>query len=392
MPPEINRNLNRKFGTYQDYSGARSDLIFPSVKQQKIMRYGTSGNYGYPDFPANRDVGQDFYLEESYTSYGGCPVGVCKGRGPYDNTRYYGEFFVDGSSAAMPPLVYSPSAWGPEAYRRMKPTQPSFQGLNAIYELKDLPGMLRNRFHKNGLKDLANFHLALQFGWIPLLNDVANLIITQKKLEKRLAWLLRNNGKPIRTRVDLSNSSNATVLSDGEVASALYPAPPYIFMRWPHQKVTLVTGDRVWASARFRYWLPAGPGEVVYKDKLMRRLYGFQPTPSVIYNMIPWTWLIDWFSNAGDCVSNLDAGVADRLAADHFYCMREVYSTRLTEATGWFQSLDNQEFSANGRSQATWSVKARAKGDPFGWNSDESTLNAMQLSILGALGLSRVLR
>lgn len=124
----------------------------------------------------------------------------------------------------------------------------------------------------------------------------------------------------------------------------------------------------------------------------MAYLFGLTPTPQVIWNAIPWSWLADWFSNAGDVLSNLDTGVADRCAADYFYVMREkgiiityncdFYLANTTRYEGNHFSLDSV-------AQAT--TKSRLRGDPFGFHLSEINLNPMQLSILGALGLSRLL-
>ena len=42
------------------------------------------------------------------------------------------------------------------------------------------------------------------------------------------------------------------------------------------------------------------------RTQLIRRKLGTDLTPSDLYNLIPWTWLVDWFGGLGDYVSLLD--------------------------------------------------------------------------------------
>jgi hypothetical protein len=64
-------------------------------------------------------------------------------------------------------------------------------------------------------------------------------------------------------------------------------------------------------------------------------MFGFQPTPSLIYNLTPWTWLIDYFTNLGDLYDNLSRGVEDRLIAEYFYLMHERTRKSVTDASHW---------------------------------------------------------
>jgi hypothetical protein len=123
---------------------------------------------------------------------------------------------------------------------------------------------------------------------------------------------------------------------------------------------------------------------------MLFRLYGLRPTPSVIYNAIPWSWLIDWFSNAGDIIENLEVGVADRLAADYMYMMRENWGHVERFSTARIYRENGIIADITSTSQRLLSVKTRVLGDPFGFNTSANNLTGMQLSILGALGLSRL--
>jgi len=210
-------------------------------------------------------------------------------------------------------------------------------------------------------------------------------------MQKKLAQLLRDNGKPVRRRVTLADSttnpSHSSGLSYGNVTPGFVSQFYRKAGRWTQ---TDYTQDRVWASCRARYWLPDGPRDIAWKRRMIAALYGLNPTPSVIYNMIPWTWLIDWFSNTGDMISNMDAGVADRLAYDYCYVMREYSVIRKMTGEAHFWHPNQVPCDVSVSSETIAVSKQRGPGDPFGWNTPQDSLSSMQLSILGALGMSRL--
>jgi len=274
----------------------------------------------------------------------------------------------------------------------MKPTEPEFQFLNAAYELRELPGMLRQRFLQGpGLHKIGDFYLALEFGWKPLLHDVRSLVDFQRRAQKRLKQLLRDNGKPVRRAIMLSDTATSPVITSGSLYAALQPVlVTQYYASQPTWRQTEWSEERIWASARFRYWLPGGPRDIAWRRKMLNRLFGLTPTPQVIYNAIPWTWLIDWFSNLGDLIGNLDNGVADRLAADYNYVMRERHNYREYYAQGKFRDPAGKTFAVSASALSDQLRLTRVVGGPFEPSVLEKDLNGRQLAILGAMGLSRM--
>jgi hypothetical protein len=309
-----------------------------------------------------------------------------------------GFFWWDGPLAAKGVTVSDPlviptgESWAASAYNKMKPTKPEFQALNALYELRELPAMFKGDILDRGLRSIGDYHLALQFGWRPLMNDIVNLVKTQFFLEKRIAQLLRDNGKPVRRRTQMMSSSDTQTLQEN---TNDYGAFHRVFVTQMYASVPQLTirkhvSDRVWASARFRYWLPADPGGIVYKKRLIAALYGFYASPKFVYDALPWSWMIDWFSNTGDIMANLSADVADRLAADYFYVMREQETRYVSTADGRFYSRSGGTVSASATTNDRLITRSRIVGNPFGWALSEDDLSLTQLGIMGALGISRL--
>jgi hypothetical protein len=113
-------------------------------------------------------------------------------------------------------------------------------------------------------------------------------------------------------------------------------------------------------------------------------LFGLKPSPSVLWEIIPWSWLIDWCSNVGDVIDNLSARALDNLAAKYAYVM----GTKKQEVT----LISVADF-YNGPQTETWSGtftrKLRQEASPFGFDLSSDMFSARQWSILAALGISR---
>jgi len=373
---------------------------FPTVTHYRTVRSvdkwlaESEGHYGYPRFPGTKNVGGGFVLRGADTNH--IPTeNTTYWRGGANNQHYRGFFVANISPYQQPSLSIASmlgSQWAAEAYAKMKPTQPEFSSLNSFYELKDLPGMLRQRFLKDGFRSIGNYYLALKFGWEPLLKDIRALFFLQQKAEARLKQLLRDNGRPVRRRIKLRDTSSPNAIASGFSYSAFQPVlVTQYYKTQPSWKTTTYYQEKIWASARFRYWLPGGPRDIDWTNSMKRRLLGQAfPSPSQIYNAIPWSWLIDWFSNLGDLIENLDAGVADRLAADYIYIMRSQEWSQEYQAQGKFARKSGEQFVASASALTRAFAKSRVRGGPFDPAILENDLNGTQLAILGALGLSRM--
>jgi hypothetical protein len=389
MPPSRLRSVTTLLGNeINTFTG--SDVATPKYAEtyfeDRIFWYGSEGHYGYPDFPTERNVGGPFRLNGRITNRSIIPVGEIW-RGGANDQRYIGSL-SPSITTTNAWGDFPPDAWGAEAYAKMKPTKPSFSGLNSLYELRELAQTLEGR--ARNLREISSYWVGLQFGWKPLLSDILGLVNHQRKTEARLKQLLRDNGRPVRRRITLVET-NDTVSTDFTSYSAFNPVLVTQFYRkQPTVRQIRSSTDKVWASARFRYWLPGGPQDIKWKRKMLARIYGLYPSPSVIYNAIPWSWLVDWFSNVGDIVENLEVGVADRLAADYFYVMREKSWFVTNTATGYFTRRNGEPCQFTGSSTFHANSKYRAKGDPFGFATSQNDLSLMQLSILGALGISKI--
>jgi hypothetical protein len=387
-------------------------------------RYDASGN---PTQFNSYVVKEDRYLEtENHQWWGKRNPNIIDKGGPFrvvknDILKYNSDDFAVNFLGSLPKYGYrgccldshEPAApvqtsidtnlgqWAPIAYSRMKPTKPSFDGVTELLELRDMVSLLKVRaedFAKSipraNPKDLPDAWLGASFGWLPILRSMQSFYKTYHGWEKRLKWMIEHEGRPIRARVHLESFSSMSepVVTTGTGESGFYPAlPSGTFVGSYSRKTWSQTSRLIWASAQFRFWLPDGIRDVNWTYKMKRRLFGLHFSPHQVIAAYPWTWLASWFFNAATVIRNMEAEVADRLAADYFYMMGTQIRTNVSETTARVKSSNwGPSKVVSARNETVFIEKRRLKGDPFGWNTNPNSLSGFQLSILGALGLSRL--
>jgi len=372
------------------------------------MWVGDRGHYGYPHYPADKDVGGAFYLEGVRTKRNVLPLGDIQRGNPNPLDQHYtGGLAVDiPHTGAWSSQAFPADPYGATAYNRMKPTKASFGTYNSLFETKDLPGMIADipfRFWNTAVQNLqravrsfrdggAGHFVGYEFGWKQLVQDVQNMCSLQQRGQKRLAWLLHNNNKPVHTAVTLVDTFD--IVEDFAISGYGYLQPVLVTQYYavePHGRRLSTNREKVWAEGTYLYWLPDGPRDINWTNAMLASIYGQNVTAANLYKAVPWSWLLDWFTNVGTVLQNMDAGVAARLWSPRNYVMRKKEWTIQNTITGQFLDRASKSlFTATGSSSSTAFVKCRARGDPFGFATNQNTLSGMQQAIMGALGLSRL--
>ena len=397
-------------GTYTAGSG-HQDYYLPAYYDEGVCT--THGNYRWQN-PVGV-CGGTFLMARTEHNYG--MTGLSMTDGP--SFSYHGMITASTQSLGLPTVIPTGLDWMVDAYARMKPTKPTFDFFNAAAELREVPDSIpsaparprtradRSRprtpddaldiikrikedFVRGDFRNFSNGYAAITLGWLPLYNDISNFVEATRKIDKRVQQLIRDNGKKVRRRRVMLNDESSTTTNIAGY-NLLHPVLP---VGWygsqPVGTETTSVTDRVWSVASFRYWLPNAPRGVDFGDYIKARAYGMNIRPSVVYNAIPWTFVVDYFSNLGTLVSNLDPGVADSLAADYFYVMRETEVTRTRSVTCNMWGTNAYDNNIQCTSTSKLNTKSRLLGSPFGNGLQiDSDLSAKQWSILGALGVSR---
>lgn len=336
---------------------------------------------------------------------------------------YSGMFTIGVPDKIGPNLgwAYSQQAYnqlvnqGAVAWNKLRPDKPDFTFATSLYELKDMGPFLQNAVKgiKKGMHEhlsskgkktselskSGQYFLAIQFGWLPLLSDIRKYVKAQKNGQQRLRQLIRDNGRPIRrssTWNDFTNhygggtsnynSGSGAALQPTFVTQCYGPGPTY-------RRVHTNDSTKTWAEGVFRYHLPPGPRDVAWTKKMMRRIMGQRVTPDMIYNIMPWSWLVDYFTDLGTFISNVSPGVGDRLAADYAFVMKTEKWTSNRDGDAHVQGSKTENANLlrpTAASSCTTTRKMRSVASPFGWGIKQSDLSPKQLAILGALGLSKL--
>lgn len=290
-------------------------------------------------------------------------------------------------------------AEGATGWKRSSPTKPRVDTGVAIAELRELPRMLRTTAKGFadlwrslggsktyfGPKKVADHWLNHQFGWLPFLSDLRGLYKLTKNLDKELKQLARDNGQWIKRACTLTNSSDSQILvNDNRCCSPVVNT--YCYSTPAGQSVvTKTTSERTWFEARFRYHIPGHPGSWQWNSRAISMLYGIQISPSLLWEITPWSWLIDWVSNAGDVISNISQITINDLCAKYAYVM----STK-SERVDVYQISNYRNCVGGGNWYALLERKCRYGASPFGFGLTGADFSARQWSILSALGLSRL--
>jgi len=273
--------------------------------------------------------------------------------------------------------------FGAEAWRKFKPAQPQLSLGVFIAELRDTPSLLHASL--SNLKHISDYFLAVQFGWKPLLADILRMINFVDRVSKQLDFLKANAGKPVRRSGTVYyNAESGYLEHPGELQ--MWNVSGGGYNNLPYNPSAVMSSERWTVSRQIKF-----SGEFIFymtdlrfpenRRRTLAKLAGGVPSPADLWDALPWTWLIDWFSNVSDVVHNLTDSVADRQVSKYAYIMGE--TSRMYEQTSTEGNL-HPSLSRN------YVTKVRKKVDPFGLDAG-GELTPLKIAILAALGISLLL-
>jgi len=276
-------------------------------------------------------------------------------------------------------------AAGTKAIDLVAPTNPAVDLATALGELyhdglPSLPGKTEG--------NIGDEYLNYQFGWSPTFQDGNSFLNAVTGMRKILAQYQRDNGKLVRRRFQFDPiRTSSSTRANGALAGS--GSTPNAFLQrngvWQTFTESVQT---IWFSGAFTYYLPGDRfASMLYAGD---KAYGLVPGIDTAWNLTPWSWLVDWFSSAGSILSNLSSYLENGLTMPWGYVMCH---QRKTVHYMWTGDL---RIGGNWVPQVVlfdivYDTKQRRKATPFGFGVSWNGLNAFQLSILAALGISRVL-
>lgn len=282
---------------------------------------------------------------------------------------------------------------GATAVNRVTPTNPLVDLSTSFAELfrEGLPALPG----RNG--NAGSEYLNYQFGIAPLVSDVRDMRKVLAQADALWAQYARNSGKHVRRRYTFPETHDSTSSVQQNRAphavpvtlvtgsqKALSPSGALVQPGTLSQHTT--TQTKVWFSGAFTYYLP----ELGWKREMDRldKLYGLRPGVDTLYQLTPWSWLVDYFTNLGDVIENLNAFSSNGLVMPYAYIMAQKVTT--IRSTLDFRVWDGTRFVPERVSDVVVKTsKRRLPATPFGFGLSDGDLTPKQWSILAALGLSR---
>lgn len=275
---------------------------------------------------------------------------------------------------------------GAKAYNRFKPGKPKVQSSVFIAELRDLPRMLQAKAYAH--RNLGKHYLNVQFGWLPFLSDVRKMIQTYHQMDRIMKNTIHLNGKWIRRGGSVQTSESLRPFSSNGTWGF---APGTVGFEDP-SKIRVegldLSQEKIWFVGRFRYYIPNLERKMknpAFRANFIRKVYGLTITPADLWEAMPWSWLIDYFSNVGDVMSNISSGYVD-CVAKYAYLMKTTTSQCAQTSYGGFYNGTE----IYGSVIRTCESKHRVSVNPFGLELGSESLSPKQLAILAALGISRL--
>lgn len=307
---------------------------------------------------------------------------------------YYTTHEADGDDIAL----------ATKAWKIYKPGRSGAEVATMLGETKDFPRMVRSvrdrlRDLKSGSpkrvltpRGLGSDYLTYVFGIAPLVRDLRKIYDTARNLDKALRQLARDNDKPVRRRGGVKTESNSAVTTG--MGYYIYPILNGLYYpQAPTWTQTVEYQRKAWFSGQFRYHIP-DVGTWQWKARATAALFGFSPTQSasVLWELTPWSWLLDWYANVGDIIDNSTMNAAENLVANYAFLMdHKRWQRRMTCSIAIKKAYNGSQPWHQGTSTTTTfrESKHRVASTPYGFGINLGDLSLKQMFILSALGLSR---
>lgn len=194
---------------------------------------------------------------------------------------------------------------------RTNPLRSETVSLEYVAELSDYGRKARNLFEKytrnlhayisperfKTLRRAAKLNLLIQFGILPLISDIELLLVFQQAVDRRMEELNRLRTRGLRRTVACWEGSDSVTIPGAFIQSN----GVQLYANVTKQTKVIVKGHIRWYTTLL---FPMSDSEV--RSLAKKALLGAQLSPSTLYEIMPWSWLIDYFTNLGQMVKAAD--------------------------------------------------------------------------------------
>lgn len=300
---------------------------------------------------------------------------------------------------------------GATAIAQCSPTNPTANLGTSLAEtfregFPSLPGIQSWESRVSALRKLGSEYLNYQFGWAPLKSEIHSTVHAARFHRDIMQNYAHNEGRNIHrsfsfpdeiTRLESSVSNQDPITGILDTTWLLTSVPA-------SESVTVFeTTRKRWFEGCFTY---GGPSKVDSFDRHLGfgreadAVFGLDLTPEVLWEVTPWSWAVDWFTNAQDVIHNVSSFASAGLVMRYGYMMEETIKSHHTEwGDGRFcrnsgsptnpkVSLSREGRGSRGELHIT---RTRVPANPFGFGVSWEGLSPTQLAITAAIGITRLL-
>jgi len=357
------------------------------------------------------DTGHEFRTEKQILQTSHREVYLV-GKGAYSTARYRGPLWIASGNGGItsfesPPEI-SLQVYGTKAISATRPNRPIASPAQDLAEIvregfpKFVGGsVLKPAFHgskdwRAGVKRSGDEFLNWNFGVLPTISMIVDAVNVVLKSYDTLAQFIRDSERVVRRQ----HSFDPIIDTSFVVDSSSYPfeIPDTGNGGWGTEFSRATMGWKVNRSLRrdirfsgaYTYFVnKKGKDPLSELDRyrqLARKLVNVEITLDVVWALTPWSWLIDWFVDFGDVLTNAVAFSQDGLVLRYGYIMCESTLDRVSTIDKLLINGDSM-----GPLSTTYRTvrKERLKASPFGFGIQPAQFSAQQWAILGALGMTK---
>lgn len=292
-------------------------------------------------------------------------------------------------------------AYGNKAIAQSAPTAPEAGLAQLIGELGQLPSLPGLALFKNrSARSVGGEYLNVEFGIKPMIRDIQSLARSVLESKKILEQYKRDAEKVVRRRVTLVDEEvKRDFVASQSISSGIggmtlngqsYSMATFSVVPPTRAPALLERKESVWFSGAFSYHLMETDtllGKLAAYEQLANKLLGTRLDVSVVWELTPWSWLIDWFIDISSFLGRVNRLANDNLVLRYGYVMHEVHLEMSILRPGF----TNRQGLVVPAGITTTHVhhKNRVRSTPYGFGFDVEALTPSRWAILAALGLTK---
>jgi hypothetical protein len=243
----------------------------------------------------------------------------------------------------------------------------------AMAELRELPSLIKG-WGENIFKRIAAGNLTLEFAIKPLVSDILSMCNLVSIVEKRVEEIQQLMQSGLRRKRNLGRYSSSDTLS----ISMQTGVNTQLNLSTSTNRMTQV---KVWGFVEYK---PTAILKSLRNDEIVTKArnaaLGLYLDGYTAWNLIPWSWFVDWFFNFGDWLSiqrnEIPVSISEPLIMKEYFTLLR---HRKTNTSAHWPSQFSTSLLTKTRAKSSASISTKM-----------SLLSQRQWSILGSLAVLKV--